>query len=125
MRLCKMVRFGHVCEFLFFFVRFRVFPAKWAAEKPKFVHTRAKMCKQKTLSCNTPFSYAPKFCTSPTILEALGQIRANRVFPPIRIQIRVIRVQSWLLSIFWKVDSQKEGFFFFFEARIGSRESVH
>ena len=35
------------------------------------------------------------------ILEALGQIRANRVFSRIRIQIRVIRVQSSLLSIFW------------------------
>ena len=33
------------------------------------------------------------------IFEALGQIRANRVFLPIRIQIRVIRVQSSLLSI--------------------------
>ena len=40
-----------------------------------------------------------------TIFEALGQIRANRVFSPIRIQIRVIRVQSSLLSIFWKVES--------------------
>ena len=56
--------------------------------------------------------------------EALGQIRANRVFPPIRILIRVNRAQSSLLSIFcfWKVDSQKEGFF---EARIDSRESAH
>ena len=34
------------------------------------------------------------------IFEALGQIRANRVFSPIRIEIRVIRVQSSLLSIF-------------------------
>ena len=47
-----------------------------------------------------------------TTFEALGQIRANRVFSPIRIQIRVIRVQSSLLSIFWKVDSQKKCFFF-------------
>ena len=53
-----------------------------------------------------------------SIFEALGQIRANGVFPPIRIQIRVIRVQSSLLSIFWKVDSQKEAFFFF------ERESI-
>ena len=40
--------------------------------------------------------------------EALGQIRANRVFSQIRIQIRVIRVQSSLLSTFWKVASQKK-----------------
>ena len=53
-----------------------------------------------------------------SIFEALGQIRANHVFPPIRIQIRVICGQSSLLSIFWKVDSQKEGFF---EARIDSQ----
>ena len=50
-----------------------------------------------------------------TIFEALGQIRANRAFSPIRIQIRVIRVQSSpaesLLSIFWRVDSKKNGFF--------------
>ena len=45
------------------------------------------------------------------IFEALSQIRANRVFSPIRIQIRVIRVQSSLLSIFWKVDSPNKGFF--------------
>ena len=72
------------------------------------------------------------------IFEAIGQIRANRVFSPIRIEIRVIRVQSSLLSIFWKVDSQKNRFFFFFskresihreysgfESRIDSRESAH
>ena len=53
------------------------------------------------------------------IFEALN---ANRVLSPIRIQIRVIRVQSSLLSIFWKVDSQNKGFF---EARIDSRESAH
>ena len=50
-------------------------------------------------------------------LEALGQIRANRVFPPIRIQIRVLRVQSSLLSNSWKVESQKEGFFLLFSQR--------
>ena len=44
------------------------------------------------------------------IFEALGQIRANRVFSPIRIEIRVIRVLSSLLSIFWKADSQKKTF---------------
>ena len=54
------------------------------------------------------------------IFEALGQIRANRVFSPICIQTRVIRVQFSLLSIFWKVDSQKKRF----EARIASRESA-
>ena len=48
------------------------------------------------------------------VFEALDQIRVNRVFSPIRIQIRVIRVQLSLLSIFWKVDSQKKFFFFFF-----------
>ena len=36
------------------------------------------------------------------IFEALGQIRANRVFSPICIEIRVIRVQSSLLSHFWE-----------------------
>ena len=49
------------------------------------------------------------------IFEALGQIRANRVFSPIRIEIRVL---SSLLSIFGKVDSQKKGVF---EARIDSQ----
>ena len=44
------------------------------------------------------------------IFEALSQIRVNRVFSPIRIEIRVIRVQSSLLSIFWKVDSPKKAF---------------
>ena len=52
------------------------------------------------------------------IFEALGQIRANRVFSPIRIEIRVIRVQSSLLSHFCKVDSQKQGFFY------SKRESI-
>ena len=52
------------------------------------------------------------------IFQALGQIRANRVFSPLRIQIRVIRVQSLLSSIFCKVDSQNNGFF---EARIDSQ----
>ena len=55
------------------------------------------------------------------IFEALGQIRANRVFSPIRIQIRVIRVQSSLLSIFGRPIRKKR----FFEARIDSRKSAH
>ena len=58
------------------------------------------------------------------IFEALGQIRANRVFCPIRIDIRVIRVLSSLLSIFWKVDSQKHVFFFFFESGCRKRRSA-
>ena len=45
------------------------------------------------------------------IFEALGQVRANRGLSPIRIQIRVIRVQFSLLSIFWKVNSQNKGSF--------------
>ena len=45
-----------------------------------------------------------------TIFEALGQFRANRVFSPILVEIRVICVQSSLLSIFWKVDSRRTGF---------------
>ena len=53
---------------------------------------------------------------------ALGQIRANRVFSPIRIEIRVIRVQSSLLSHLLEGRFAKGGFF---EARIDSRESVH
>ena len=52
------------------------------------------------------------------IFEAIGQIGANRVLSPIRIQIRVIRVRSSLLSIFGKLDSQKSGFS---EARIDSQ----
>ena len=52
------------------------------------------------------------------IFEALGQISANHVVSPIRIRIRVIRVQSSLLSIFWKVNSQNKEFF-------DSRESAH
>ena len=40
----------------------------------------------------------------------LGQIRTNRVFSPIRIDIRVIRILSSQLPIFWKVDSQKRAF---------------
>ena len=35
------------------------------------------------------------------IFEALGQIRAKRVFSPIRIEIRAVRVQSSLLSHFF------------------------
>ena len=45
------------------------------------------------------------------IFEALGQIRANRVFSPIRIEIRVIRVQSSLLSHFLEGRFAKTGFF--------------
>ena len=58
------------------------------------------------------------------IFEALGQIRANRVFSPIRIDIRVIRVQSSLLSHFLdgRFAKKKE---VFFEARIDSGESAH
>ena len=48
------------------------------------------------------------------IFEALGQIRANRVFSPIRIEILVIRVQSSLLShlkkIFGRSIHEKEVF---------------
>ena len=64
----------------------------------------------------------PKKNKKKPIFEALGHIRANRVFSPIRIQIRVICVQSSLLSIFWKVDSQKKKAFS--EARIDSREGM-
>ena len=49
-------------------------------------------------------------CKKIPIFEALRQICTNQVFSPIRIDIRAIRVQSSLLSIFWKVDSQKKGF---------------
>ena len=48
--------FAHFCAFLHFFVHFCV--PKWPAEKRKFAHNRAKMCK-KALLCNTPFSYTP------------------------------------------------------------------
>ena len=46
---------------------------------------------------------------------ALGQIRANRVFSPIRI---AIRIQSLLLPLFLEGRFAKETFFFFFEVRI-------
>ena len=45
------------------------------------------------------------------IFEALGQIRANRVFSPIRIEIRVIRVQSLPLSHFFEGRFAKRRFF--------------
>ena len=54
---------------------------------------------------------ANRFAKQTPIFEALGQIRANCVFSPFRIEIRVIRVQSSLLSHFWKVDSQNKVFF--------------
>ena len=59
-----------------------------------------------------------------SIFEALGQIRANRVFSPIRFEIRAIRAQSSLLSgpVFGRTIRKKE---VFFEARIDSRESAH
>ena len=60
-------------------------------------------------SANFIFMGAGIFSEIP-IFEANGQIRANRVFSPIRIEIRVIRIHSSLLSIFWKVDSQKNGY---------------
>ena len=48
------------------------------------------------------------------IFVALGKIRANRVFSPIRIEIRVIRVQSSLLFHFLEGRfGQKKRFFFF------------
>ena len=53
-----------------------------------------------------------------SIFEALGQIRANRLFSPIRIEIRVIRVQSSLLSQFLEGRSPKKRFF-------SKRESIH
>ena len=43
--------------------------------------------------------------------EALGQIRANRVFSPIRIEIRVLRVQSSLLSPFLEGRFARKRFF--------------
>ena len=51
------------------------------------------------------------------IFEALGEIRANRVFSPIRIEIRVIPVQSSPLRSIRKKKS--------FEAIIDFRESAH
>ena len=59
-----------------------------------------------------------------TSFEALGQIRANRVFSPIRIEIRAIRVQSSLLSPFLEGRFAKKKRFSFFRnenrfARIG------
>ena len=45
------------------------------------------------------------------IFEALGQIHANGVLSPIRIEIRVIRTLSSLLSIFWNFESQNKLFF--------------
>ena len=74
------------------------------------------------------------------IFEGLGQIRANRVFSPIRIEIRVIRVLSSLLYISGRSIRKKQIFSFFFskrestrreysrfasESRIDSRESAH
>ena len=55
------------------------------------------------------------------IFEALGQIRANRVFSPIRSDIRAIRVQSSLLSHFLKGRFAKRSFLF--EARIDSQRT--
>ena len=53
------------------------------------------------------------------MFEALGQIRANRVFSPIRIEVRVTRVQSPLLShILEGRFAKKKGLFF------SKRESV-
>ena len=51
------------------------------------------------------------------IFEALGQIRVNRVFSPIRIEIRAVRVQSSLLSHFLKGRSAKKNSVFFFPKR--------
>ena len=57
------------------------------------------------------------------IFEALGQIRANRVFSPIRIESRVICVQSLAaIPIFGRSNSQRGGFFF--ETRIDSQENI-
>ena len=58
------------------------------------------------------------------ILDALGQIRANRVFSPIRIEICAIRVQSSLLSHVSEGRFAKKEVIFFFRsenrfARIG------
>ena len=50
------------------------------------------------------------------IFEALGQIRANRVFSPIRVEIRAIRVQSCFLE----GRCANGGFF---EARIDSQKN--
>ena len=63
------------------------------------------------------------------ISEALGQIRANRVFSPIRIEIRVIRVQSSLLSHFFgrSIRKKKQVFFlvfFFFFSKRGSIRAI-
>ena len=55
------------------------------------------------------------------VFEALDQIRANRVFSPIRIQIRVMRIQSWLLSNFLEGRFAKRRFFFFFFFRSENR----
>ena len=52
------------------------------------------------------------------IVEALRQIRANRVFSSIRIELRVVRVQSTLLSHFLEGRFAKMRFF-------SKRESIH
>ena len=71
-----------------------------------------------TLAILRPLQILSPFCAP----LRLGQIRTNHVFSLSRIELRVIRVLSSLLSIFWKVDSQKHGYF---EARIDSHESAH
>ena len=58
------------------------------------------------------------FALKKTIFEALAQIRANRVFSPIRIEIRTIRVKSSLLSHFLEGRFAKKGLFF---TRIANR----
>ena len=71
--------FAHFCVFLRIFVRFfvRFFVPKWHAEKHKFEHNRAKICKYlKALLCNTPFSYTP-FCVSPKHAERVSGVRVH------------------------------------------------
>ena len=52
-----------------------------------------------------------RFPRKKSIFEALGQIRANRAFSPIRARIHLIRVQSSLLSHFLEGRFAKKCFF--------------
>ena len=96
MPICKIERTCHFENYPFWY-RFGAALSGQAIRTPTFrrfarIDSRESICK-----------------TIPTF-EALGQIRANRVFSPIRIGIRVICVQSSLLSHFLEGRFAKKGF---------------
>ena len=89
MRPCKMARFCAILRVFVFFCAFlcAFFLPKWPAEKRKFAHNRAKMCKKRFYAI-PPLVIPPFACHRPSLSETREgcgspKCLAGRVFRPI------------------------------------------